>query len=76
LPFASTYHVPVVCREVVEWLVTDTNGVYVDGTLGGGGHSAALLAALGPGGRVVGLDRDPQALAEATSRLSAEVGGW
>ncbi|CAM9656241.1 unnamed protein product [Discosporangium mesarthrocarpum] len=73
LPFASSYHTPVVCREVVEWLITDVEGLYVDGTLGGGGHSAALLSALGPNGRVVGLDRDPEALAEASSRLSAEA---
>lgn len=48
-------------------------GVYVDCTLGGGGHSAALLGALGKGARVVGLDRDPDALREASKRLSSEV---
>lgn len=59
--------------QVLEWLITDPDGVYVDCTLGGGGHSAALLGALGERGRVVGLDRDPDALREASKRLSAEV---
>ena len=60
--------------QVLEWLVTDPGGVYVDCTLGGGGHTAALLEeALGERGRVVGIDRDPDALREASKRLSREV---
>ena len=61
--------------EVCEALVTDPNGVYVDCTLGGGGHSSALLEGgyLGPGGRVLGLDRDPDALAAASHRLRQHV---
>ena len=76
LRYASDYHAPVLAREVVEGLVTAPAGVYVDGTLGGGGHAAALLDALGPGALVVGIDRDPEALAAATARLrsSAEAG--
>lgn len=58
---------------MLQWLVTDPQGIYVDCTLGGGGHSAALLSSLGPGARVVGLDRDPAALKEASKRLAAEV---
>lgn len=75
-PYASAYHAPVLYREVVEGLVTDPAGTYVDGTLGGGGHAAALLEALGPGGRVVGIDQDPEALAAASARLeeAAEAG--
>jgi 16S rRNA (cytosine1402-N4)-methyltransferase len=72
LPFGTQYHVPVLCMEVLQWLITDLNGVYIDGTLGGGGHSNALLDALAPGGRVIGLDRDPEALAAATQRLAVE----
>lgn len=44
--------------------------------MGGGGHSAALLGALGSRARVVGLDRDPAALREASARLSTEVSGY
>ncbi|KAG5181099.1 ribosomal RNA small subunit methyltransferase H [Tribonema minus] len=57
--------------EVLEWLITDQEGIYVDGTLGGGGHSLALLNTLGSGGRVIGLDRDPEALAAASERLKS-----
>ena len=64
------YHVPVLLREVVSWLLTDPSGTYADGTLGGGGHSAAMLEILAPGGgRLIGLDRDPDALREAGVRL-------
>lgn len=73
LPFGSDYHVPVLCTAVVDGLVTDRNGVYVDATLGGAGHSAALLQALAPAGRVVGIDRDADALAEAARRLAPDV---
>lgn len=73
LPFGSEYHVPVMCNEVMEYLITDRDGLYVDCTLGGGGHSNALLECLGPKGRVIGLDRDPQALATASKRLSVHI---
>lgn len=46
-------------------LVTDRGGVYVDATLGSGGHASAILDALGPGGRVIGLDCDPAAILRA-----------
>lgn len=64
---------PTQTTQVLQWLVTDPEGVYVDCTLGGGGHSAALLSSLGPAARVVGLDRDPAALREASKRLAADV---
>lgn len=73
LRFATSYHTPVMAREVVEYLITDTEGIYVDGTLGGGGHAAALLDTLGPGALVVGIDRDREAVAAATERLSNAV---
>ncbi len=72
--FASGYHAPVLCNAVVKGLITSRDGLYVDGTLGGGGHSAALLEALHAGGRVVGIDRDQDAIVAAQSRLSEEVG--
>lgn len=71
--YASDFHVPVLAEVAAGLLVTDPAGVYVDGTLGGGGHSAAILDRLGLGGRVIGIDRDPEALQAATRRLAAEV---
>jgi 16S rRNA (cytosine1402-N4)-methyltransferase len=65
----STYHAPALVREVVEALPGAST--VLDGTLGGGGHSAALLAA---GVRVDGVDRDPDAVATALERLSAAAG--
>ncbi|WP_420455820.1 16S rRNA (cytosine(1402)-N(4))-methyltransferase RsmH [Rubrivirga sp.] len=76
LRYATTYHAPVLPAETVAALVTDTAGLYVDGTLGGGGHAAALLDALGPDALVVGIDQDPEALATARTRLAeAEAAG-
>jgi 16S rRNA (cytosine1402-N4)-methyltransferase len=58
-------HVTVLLDEAVEALVTRLDGIYVDGTFGRGGHSRALLARLSPAGRLIAIDRDPQAVAEA-----------
>lgn len=57
----------------MDGLITDPEGTYVDATLGGGGHAAALLNALAPAGRVIGIDRDPDALDTARQRLHADV---
>lgn len=74
LPFGTGYHTPVMVREVCDALVTDPDGVYVDGTLGGGGHSAALVARLADHrGVVAAVDRDPEALATARARLQGAV---
>ena len=70
LNYASGYHAPVLCNAVVQGLISRTDGIYVDGTLGGGGHTAALLDALEPNGRVVAIDRDDDAIAEASTRLA------
>ncbi|NQU10119.1 16S rRNA (cytosine(1402)-N(4))-methyltransferase RsmH [bacterium] len=64
-----SYHTPVLVRETVERLVTRPGGWFVDGTVGGGGHAAAILTASGPGGRVLGLDWDDDALSAAGDRL-------
>lgn len=63
------YHIPVLCPEAIDLLLTNPDGVYVDGTLGGGGHSAALLARLGPAARVIGVDQDPEAIAFSKRRF-------
>ncbi|PSQ99064.1 MAG: 16S rRNA (cytosine(1402)-N(4))-methyltransferase [Bacteroidetes bacterium QS_9_68_14] len=68
--YATAYHAPVMAQAVAQQLVTDPAGTYVDATLGGGGHAAALLDALGPEGRVAGFDRDGEALREARGRLA------
>ncbi|MGH9282372.1 MAG: 16S rRNA (cytosine(1402)-N(4))-methyltransferase, partial [Acidimicrobiales bacterium] len=58
-------HHPVMVERVVELLRPRQGGVYLDATLGLGGHAERLLAASGPDGRVIGIDRDPAALALA-----------
>ncbi|MFL5383086.1 MAG: 16S rRNA (cytosine(1402)-N(4))-methyltransferase RsmH [Longimicrobiaceae bacterium] len=66
--FASAYHAPVMVEEVMGVLRPERGGTYLDGTLGGGGHAEALLER-GPEARLIGVDRDPDALAEAGKRL-------
>ncbi len=64
-------HKPVLFAETMRSLALSDGGVYVDGTLGGGGHSEGILLATGPSGRVIGIDQDDEALAAAGSRLAA-----
>jgi len=59
---SETAHVPVLAQEAVDALAIDPQGVYVDATFGRGGHSRLILAQLGPAGRLVALDRDPDAI--------------
>ena len=58
-------HQTVLLQEAVEALAVKPSGIYVDGTFGRGGHSRAILERLGPDGRLLALDRDPQAVAAA-----------
>lgn len=65
----SFNHISVMLCETVDLLGVREGGVYVDGTLGGGGHSAEILRRLGGTGHLYGIDRDADALAAATQRL-------
>ncbi|VGO11949.1 Ribosomal RNA small subunit methyltransferase H [Pontiella desulfatans] len=60
--------------ECLEALVTDPKGIYVDGTLGNGGHSAAILARLEEGGMLIGFDRDTDAIERVQEKLKTEKG--
>mgnify|MGYP001570002766 FL=1 len=63
-------HVPVLLRETLEFLDVRPDGFYIDATLGAGGHAEAILQVLQQGrGRLMGIDRDPAALALARERL-------
>ena len=67
----DTYHIPVLYDKVVDFLNPKPDGVYIDGTVGLGGHSAAILEISAPSGRVIGIDLDVEALTVAESRLHA-----
>ena len=66
----SAAHDPVLYKEILQALKPETNGLYVDGTLGAGGHSLGILEACAPEGKLLGLDVDPQALALARETLA------
>jgi 16S rRNA (cytosine1402-N4)-methyltransferase len=66
----ASVHLPVMPREVVEWLNPQPKQTFVDGTLGGGGHSRLLAERVGNDGLVIALDRDPSALASAETSLA------
>lgn len=67
---SSGEHIPVLVREVLELLVTDPGGAYIDLTAGRGGHLKALAATLSPTARLYGLDRDPRATEAVTDALA------
>jgi 16S rRNA (cytosine1402-N4)-methyltransferase len=65
-------HTPVLLDEVLAGLALQSAGRYCDATFGRGGHTAAILAQLGPAGRVVAIDRDPEAVASGRERFAGE----
>lgn len=64
------YHRSVLLDEVIEYLRIKSDGTYVDGTLGGGGHSYEIAARLASGGKLIGIDQDEDAIIAAKERLS------
>ena len=65
MPIApSAIHVPVLLNEVLLWLQPKVDGLYVDGTLGLGGHTQALMEATAPTGKVIGFEWDVDAAAK------------
>jgi 16S rRNA (cytosine1402-N4)-methyltransferase len=63
-------HVPVLVSELLGFLQPRSGGLYIDGTVGGGNHAAAILAASSPDGFLLGIDRDDEALSAAKKKLS------
>ena len=64
------YHAPIIAGEVLSLLEPSRGGIFVDGTLGGGGHAQRVLEALPAGGRLYGIDRDWEAIRAASLRLA------
>jgi len=62
-------HIPVLVRETVEALAVEPGGRYIDCTLGGGGHAVAILEQSSPGGQLLGIDADPEAIKIAAAKL-------
>ena len=62
-------HVPVLLEECIDGLNINPNGIYVDGTLGGAGHSSEICKRLSPNGMLIGIDRDEEALRVSSKRL-------
>ena len=87
-PSAPAAHLPVLYAQVMEGLGVVEDGGYLDGTFGRGGHARGVLEKLGPGGRLLLMDKDPEAIAEAERSFGADgrvsirrgsfaaLGGW
>ncbi|WP_455199047.1 16S rRNA (cytosine(1402)-N(4))-methyltransferase, partial [Kaarinaea lacus] len=65
-------HRPVLFDEVLDGLAIQPGGIYVDGTFGRGGHAGAILDRLGAKGRLLAMDKDPQAVAMAKDRFGGD----
>ena len=65
-------HRPVLLKEVLAGLDIQADGVYVDGTFGRGGHAGAILQELGPHGRLLAMDRDPEAVKSAEVQFGSD----
>jgi len=72
----TRYHIPVLVEDVIEQLKVQPGGRYVDCTVGTGGHTAAILEKSSPGGQLLGLDADPEAIRLAQTRLQPYGGAF
>lgn len=68
--YATEYHAPIMVDEVTRYLRVRPGARFIDGTAGGGGHSAAILDAGAPSARLLSIDRDPNAIAQVRARLA------
>ncbi len=73
----ATVHIPVMLEEVLTGLQIQSDGIYIDATFGGGGHSREILKKLSPRGKLIGIDRNPSALIIGEAlQAEARAGGW
>lgn len=72
----TVYHIPAMLEETLQGLMTDKEGIYVDVTLGGGGHSRAILERLGANGRLYSFDQDKEAIANALQDKEMPCSNW
>jgi len=72
--FDQAVHLPVFLEKVLEFMVWKADGIYIDCTVGEGGHSEGILKLLSPGGRLIGLEKDREVLAIAEKRLKSFLG--
>ncbi|KAA3656581.1 MAG: 16S rRNA (cytosine(1402)-N(4))-methyltransferase RsmH [Calditrichaeota bacterium] len=68
----GSYHIPVMVDQVMQFLIGDLNGIYIDATLGGAGHTSVLLDHLNENAQVIGFDRDPDAHKAAADRIGGD----
>ncbi len=71
MSMSAVTHIPVMLEETLEALSVQSGGRYIDGTVGTGGHAVAILDRSSPGGQLLGIDADPEAIRVATERLQA-----
>lgn len=69
----NVQHVPVLMHEVLDGLQLSVDAVVIDATVGGGGHTSAILEQIGPQGRVLGIDADPAAIRRVSIKLTREI---